>query len=608
MLKFFVFVCLCAYAFAEGYLEAVFPTCSYHIKFESARDSSYSGHYYGLYTVSGVKFARIEYDYGFNITLRCDDRNENGYCYARLEDPNGDPTCEDDYVYMRNSDLYPPKPTSYIYYDEEQYPMPADCPDSTMTGCQKYCSTYYSEECVIVDSNGYFVQDEDHSNYTYYDDLTMDVFAGTKCDGQTSFSAPVNFCETLKEYKVPEINCSYHYKIEYSDGASMDVNAVEDLFGSLMYVKSVQTGNIDQTAIGRCDDRDEYNRCYIRITSADECTESYQYAFGYFDRPNTYAYYDSAYYPQPSNCLEGSAGCFKYCEDEKEFECIVVDSVGRIVNSSSENEYTTYKYFDPPSMDEFDVSKCDGVAFPKAIDFCSVTSIFTPKLPDCTFNVTVSRDNKQRMNKFSRGNDSPYTSHNLYGVLVNGKPIMIKVTLPPLYELIRCDLTNGKGTCFIQHTFDGSCKEMYHTPEESFSEIVQFFLPSTFIYDNAAYPKVKKCPDSNDDCNEYCDFEENHCVLVDSTGFVLTDSYGTNWTYYDELSMDVFETDTCKTPSTHIPAPTTDYCAVPSSSTPTPPGPTPTPTPSPSNPALSSASVVKSVFTFVAIALALALL
>jgi len=614
MLKFFVLICLCGLTFASiNYVDSAYPRCSYHFKYESAKNPEYNGHYYGLFSpYFGPKYAKFVGDNGNGYLLRCDERNEDDHCYLSEENP----TCSDIYVMMEY--FYPPFPNTELAYNNDQYPEPADCPDSSMTGCKKYCSVPSDSEpieCIIVDTKGYIVQEVDGSNFTFYDDLTMDVFVGSKCDGKTTFPAPANFCEKMEEYIPPETGCSYHFKLIDST-YTVDYYAVIDLHrsGNLRYVKKNTTVNGASTvAVVNCDERNDRQLCYTKVIQPNGgCMDENYYNPGAysFSLPDP-AFYDSAEYPKPSKCPDGSEGCFKYCEDNSEYECFIVDADGQIVKSVYGQ---LWEYYDPPSMDVFKVVKCDGTdTLPAPSDDCAEAELFTPKMQDCSLNVTIEMSGavtRRSMNAKIR--DDVDICH-VYGVIVDGKPLLAKVECNDnkFYEILRCDIKDTRGFCFDQFEGYGDCEVYTDVDPDQFMYYMSVDYLSTvpMYYNKTAYPQTVTCPgdvSGTDGCKVYCAFGSYYCIFVDSSGFIVSDSYHTNYTYYNELSLDVFDVDTCNTPSTHIPAPTTDYCGHSSSSA------TPTPTPTPHNPSsipvISSASMVKTAFTFVAIALVMALL
>jgi len=220
-----------------------------------------------------------------------------------------------------------------------------------------------------------------------------------------------------------------------------------------------------------------------------------------------------------------------------------------------------------------------------------VLETLSPKDPPCLVHLTVKQNAEEKAE--------------YYGLLSNGNILALKVESDDGYQIYRCDLEDHKDQCYRKANESSTCSEMYFDASSFFLQsVLTLFAPSALKYNSSAYPVNAQCLDGSDGCKKYCDItNDEQCVLVNSDGYFVQDLDGNNWTFSD-FSLDVFETDTCESPSTHIPAPV-DVCSAHHSSSTTP---TPTPTPStatssttPGNPSINSASTVKSFFAVVAL-------
>jgi len=599
MFRSVVLICLFVSAFADT-LTINTVGCTYHVKVSTAR--GVKGDYYGV-TLAGtsakqLRLAKIVHDDDSYELYRCDDRSQQGNCYIKTVTAD---SCKDSYGNSRNFAL----PSMNVYnlqYNASEYPIPEECPDSSFTGCLKYCSTGgFFSQCVIVDSNGFLAQNYNGDNFTHYPAPSMDVFEDDKCEEpHTHLAAPSNLCETTKTITPVIPSCSYHVKTETTRqnveyyGVVLKQNS-QDV---PMYLKSIRNG---ATTVLRCDDKNQ-NRCYSKTLGQTRCTESYTQTTNHVPQwPTSSTNYDSSNYPKPADCPDNSTGCKKYCEDASEYMCVIFDADGHLVSDGT----TNWTFFEPPSADEFDVIKCDNTTLP-ALDYCNVLETVSPKTIGCKFRISV--EGKQETNDY-------------YGLVVDGKALALRVQSGEGYQLYRCDLEDHPNQCYTKTNQSYTCQNRYASSTMSnINRIISSILPQAITYNNTAYPLDAQCPDGTDGCKKYCSmFTENECVLVNSDGYFVQTTDGRNLTYTDEISMDVFETDTCESPATHIPAPSDDVCpVVQSSSTPTSHSSSKGPTPTPSSTSrassavtpgssVNSASTVKSIFTFVALVIVLAL-
>jgi len=357
--------------------------------------------------------------------------------------------------------------------------------------------------------------------------------------------------------------------------------------GDAQYLKKVQKGS---ATVVRCDDQDEDGKCYVRVVGSNPCSGSYQYPYSFEPNWVDSFFYDSAHYPRKVSCPDKSDGCLLYCEDETENECNTLDAKGRVVRDYLDYNWT---YYDPPSVDDFDADKCDGTQFPKATDYCSVLETLNPKYPDCKFHMKGEKDHLTR---------------NLYALIVNGTVLAFRSLYNNSEDILyRCDIDAHPNQCLEKYHLP-VCQEQYYFTGSA-QDYIHFMMHRSMAFNKSAYPEVDKCPDGTEGCKRYCELLGKNCVLVNSAGYFVKDGKDMVWTYTNDVSMDVFETDSCDSKS-HTPAPA-DVCAGESSSS----------AAHSSNPtsasassstlvsaSVSSASVIKSVFAVVAAAVVVALL
>jgi len=561
------------------------------VRIEYAKRPENNGEYYfGTVWGSSYYYKYIRDD-GYQLLSRCDVK-EGNKCFQQVVLANG--TCTDSFDYMRGS---PISSSRYIYYDDEQYPQPTACPDSKLTGCSKFCSESDSNSCIIVDINGFVVQDTDGGNYTFFDPPSLEDFAVTKCDGNSIPAPQYDFCASGKAFPYSTPKCSYHMKTT-SYGTEYEYYGIMTPDGlNHQYLKRIYN---DKTEIVLCDSHGK--NCYAKIMGETKCEDKYDASIGSYAPFFGWQFlYDSSNYPKETNCPDGTPGCFNYCSAYGDDSCIIADAYGRIVKKPGEDGQV-YTFFDDdlPTMDMFEIKTCDETrTYPAPVDHCAVQEEFVPQFPECSFNVSVDKQGEIR--------DSAL-HYELSGIMGDEESLILKVKKDSSYDIFRCDVKNAFGFCYTQK--GEPCSDPFYRTYYFFnsnSDLAPSSLmpPQAFMYNKTAYPVNINCLDGSDGCKQYCDFYGN-CYIVNSAGYVVQDPELTNWTFYDEFSFDAFEMDTCDG-KTHIPAPSANICDKPVVKSSSSAAGAASSTPTPASRTISSASVVKSTFTFVAIAVALAL-
>jgi len=571
----------------------------------------------------------VKYEIGkdFFVLLRCDEKNNESFCYQQIHNSTDDEhPCEE--MYNPPQYLKFPFYETSSYYDEEYYPVNTTCPDGS-SGCKLYCDDD-DDNCVIVNAEGYFVSIGEY-NFTFYEAPSMDVFEVDKCDG-SHLDAPASSCGKYDVYMQPPITCMYHVKIEQQYNPLIRDGSVYDFYGmklsnSLMYGKFISDG---YTYVIRCDMKDDQDRCYVQsFDDGDSCSSSY-YETSYISRnympslPEGIVY-DSVNYPKPTECPDHSSGCKLYCEDILETYCMIVDPDGNIVSDMQ----STVTFYNPPSVDDFNLVDCDSEPLPDTVDYCPMLGTISPVLPECAFRIhsvggmLFRRDG--RFKKLQRDDDEPFEA-DLYFVKMGNDLVAYKewVESYDYLYLYRFDNIYSNGYSYGRYEYGDNCEDST-VPFWAKYEILEYVIPKTAYFNTSEYPVDVECPDGTDGCAKYCDFDGS-CVVVDSNGyFVFTPNLG-NLTYFTDVSFDEFGTEKCNGDA--IPALSSDVCYPPTSSSSTvstssAASTTSSVTPSTSsattstssgkpqpsiNPSLSAASVAKAILSVVVAAIAVALL
>jgi len=238
MYKLFFVICLCACVFGDASIRSEFPSCAYHLKISHSND--YDGDYYGMIIGYDVVITKnISADGSYDL-IRCDIRNDFGKCYATFYRPNDpDNPCQHDWVWSFLASESLPFDRSSFLYNDAKYPEPVKCLDGS-DGCQKYCRSDKEENCIMVDANGFFVQ-QDGVNFELCDSsFDISIFKEDENCNDPKYSAPHNLCETAKTIDPVVPECSYHVKIEYeSSSYSVEYFGVHVTRWDPIYVKKI---------------------------------------------------------------------------------------------------------------------------------------------------------------------------------------------------------------------------------------------------------------------------------------------------------------------------------------------------------------------------------
>jgi len=357
------------------------------------------------------------------------------------------------------------------------------------------------------------------------------------------------------------MDCKVHVKYETSSPEeSFEYFGVFNFyegsfFTSYPRLAKIVTGS-GQVGYLRCDERDENNNCYVKEFNlndpVDTCKEYYDEPYDYTLPNFPYSFEYEGNYPVATDCPDKtSTGCELYCNGHEEPECVIVDAKGRFVKDKYGNVWT---YLEPPTMDVFEVDKCDPDATHSHLsapgDLCEAAAVFEPAELGCSFHIK-QEDSYTNMEEF-------------FGISVDDKPFMVKDvrtdtdTLVGTTTLVRCD-DRQDDYCYTKTTDDqGSCTESYDSQISISNYWPRFY---DFEYDSLDYPQPADCPDNGQGCQKYCtDYMEDKCITVDAAGHIVLDENGAKWTYFGAPSMEVFKDTKCDDPTAEIPTPP-DYCS-----------------------------------------------
>jgi len=349
--------------------------CAFHIK----KEGSYSSEeYYGI-SIDGKPFMAKDISQYSTTLVRCDDKQDND-CYTKTTDDEG--SCTE--MYQSFINWYWPS-FSKFEYDSLDYPKPADCPDNGQ-GCQKYCTDYMEESCIIVDASGHIVLDENGAKWTYFDSPSMEVFKDTKCDDPTiELPTPPDYCTELAKIYPNFPECKFHIQ---TTGGSFPVDAYVVIVNGSVTMLSINA--IIATMLLRCDMQDDNGNCYKKTSMAlfsSSCADGFDVQLTISAdsiMPESFSY-NKTLYPVDAECPDHSA-CKKYCDVFG--ECALVDANGYFVKHGE--EVTTYS--SDFSMDVFNTVRCDGTSLPSVsiADPCQATgsqsssTTSTPGAPSST--------------------------------------------------------------------------------------------------------------------------------------------------------------------------------------------------------------------------------
>jgi len=178
-----------------------YPECAvnYNMSVSSSHDT-FREVYYGYVTNETIIMQMYEASNSSQVYLaRCDMKNEEGKCFLLYSLEGGCKIRYDTPDHIRKETIY--EIFDPEEYDDSRYPVDEACPDSTQSGCKKYCNDDDSY-CFIVDAKGHLLQKIRDGNDRYYNmtwstQFDSSVFVDHDCDGKP-LSPPVDPCAPPK--------------------------------------------------------------------------------------------------------------------------------------------------------------------------------------------------------------------------------------------------------------------------------------------------------------------------------------------------------------------------------------------------------------------------
>jgi len=303
--------------------------------------------------------------------------------------------------------------------------------------------------------------------------------------------------------------------------------------------------------------------------------------------------YDTSEYPKGTECPhDGQTGCEKYC-DSKNY-CLTVDDRKRLLKISENGRVTTSvtynEGFDPSAFIKTD---CNGGNIDTPWNSCLPMNRFTPELPDCEFNYTMT----------VKG-DAPQS---YFGYITNETAVFQLNVLDDRgwYISVRCDMKNEKGECWYHWAAEPPCEDGYQSEASLLEDFLSRSALSEIDYVIGEYPKDADCPKQGQSgCKKYCD-QSGKCDIVDANNRLLRitkkDSIISDFTHYGSFDPSQFANKDCNETRT-IPPPVSP-CEAPKSSSST----VSSTSITSSTPVTSSASFAEVAFSVVVAALLLTL-
>jgi len=480
--------------------------------------------------------------------------------------------CQDDWIDIAGA-FYEIAPfTAEFEYEGEGVSAP--CPDTSSTGCMKYCNA--NKECVIVDSDNRYVQLADGTTVEYKK-IVHDVndFVTINCSTGALYEPPVNPCGAQSssshassshgsgKITPPELGCAFHVTFSGSDSftvvekygfrtadtvilttESYDPNELPrkeiNLFRSDM--KNAD-GEILFTGISGEDPKQpkscqqEYVEIEVPLSLIASITEEFEYEGEGVSAPCPNASY---------------TGCMKYCNANK--ECVIVDSDNRYVQFT-DGTIAEYRNIVHDVNDFVTINCSTGDLFEPPVNPCGAQSSsshassshgsgkITPPELDCAFHIT--------MNPVS-GLSSVVEE---YGFQTSNDIILMEERYNPGaaskdYSLYRSDMKDADGDILFTG-FGGdpkqpkSCQQEYIPIEYVFGNMLAPFI-AEFEYEGEGVSAP--CPNTSyTGCMKYCNANKE-CVIFDSDNRYVQFTDGTT-VEYKKIVHDVndFVTINCST-------------------------------------------------------------
>jgi len=376
--KLFVLVVLFGCVFAEDKISPKSLDCAFHIveyEEDSAASTNSTHEYFGLVNSYGGNLKVIDKDTGFVTLIRCDDE-KGDKCFMMKYDSKNKSDCRPDYVYIRS--YLPSSIPQVIVYDNPETAV--DCPDGTINGCTEYCDL--KDLCYTLDGNGHVVMKRKGSvvvTLTYDNDVTVEDFAGSKCDG-TPLSAPSDNCVMVTF--TPHLDCAFNFQLDHVTLGRVDYMGYFNGDYSSLIMKTRMVGE-STYQLYRCDAKDNNKKCSHQtfddanktycVSQPLSIDEVHMVLSGVFISVE----YNKTVYPlKDVTCPDRiNKDCSKYCGTTMGAPmCLTVDNKNRAVECElNDVRYFSVKHFDEPlSPEEFTGNICTGGTFSTPDDPCPV--------------------------------------------------------------------------------------------------------------------------------------------------------------------------------------------------------------------------------------------
>jgi len=362
MFKFVLLAALCACVLADDTYRPPNLGCAYRIVVtdEDGNEIDYS-----VRKRNNVALILEVNDEDETTTLLRGDLTQGGDAFCLIK---SDDSCSAEYTDPRYA-IELPEFDDFEYVDA----VSASCPP----GYSGTCTEYFNEddESILVDDQGRLIRDVYEVFYKYLDPPELDVFKQENCEGEDPLPDPWDPCSgapsgssSAKHSDIffpKDLGCAFHYVTENSGDRtehSVRWNRKDNL--ALILEDDSET-----TTLVRGDMK-QGNEVFVLTKNEDddECEGEYTDQ----DLPPVLIGFQYVGDPiEDEDCPDGlSSDCVKYCEDEDQDSCIIVDSEGRIVQDLDENVYTYDS--EVPSLDVFQQEPCEGEdPLPDPVDPCS---------------------------------------------------------------------------------------------------------------------------------------------------------------------------------------------------------------------------------------------
>jgi len=532
MFKFVAFFALCAVALGAIFTPKLQP-CAVHVRVDEYDDyimlsSPYEGYMYMENTSNGM----VE-------IIRCDVKNDNGFCLYVTRDPAHPENCTDDWTDPAKGDWFN---MEYYYrcmdapFEYTAGPEACDCPvynptrgDIPAVNCTKYTN---GDKFIIVDSENRLVQNVEGWIMTYTNDaVPVSKFVLDDCKGK-HYNAPVDICKAKHTVQPKITPCAYHIKAEEYDDKIMLVSPSE---GYMRMVNTTSKG----VEIIRCDVKNEKGEClYITRYENGTCVPDWTdpKKGDYWNMEYLYRCEDSAFQyikgeievecPSAESAKNGP--CKMYINDKTD---IILDNQGRIVRDV--DQWVVTWYDDKFDTKEFVVDDCDGKHYDAPVDVCKMPHVVEPTITPCAYHIKAEEyDDKIMLVSASEG----------YLRMVN--------TLTGGVETIRCDVKNEKGECLYITRYDnGTCIPDWTDPKKGDYWDMEYLLrcmDSPFQYIKGDLEV--ECPSEESAKNAPCKLYigEKTDTILDNKGRTVRDVDGWLVTWFDDkIDTKEFVVDDC---------------------------------------------------------------